>query len=138
MTLLSIQACASTPDLTQACLEVKASPRLNLYGGYPHAVTMYLYPLKGRRGFGPSNTDQLLEGAMPSGANGPRVPITFSPGETQSLEETFQPATAYVGIIVDYYRAPGDPEGTRMVVVEAKCGRGRPTVALLPRDVLLN
>jgi type VI secretion system VasD/TssJ family lipoprotein len=132
-----VLACAGAPKPAQVCLNIQASPSLNPYGGQPHAVTLYLYPLMETLGFQQTSTDDLLEGANPTGASGPRVPITISPGETRAFEEAFPPTTPFVGIVVGYYRAPGDSEGTRKVVVAAKCGRGSPSVVLSPRDVVL-
>lgn len=132
------QSCSSTPKPVEACLDVQASPSLNLYDGNPHAVTLYLYPLKSALGFRQMAVDDLLEGASIPNGEGIRVPISISPGEARSLTETYSPATQFVGVVVDYYRAPGDPEGTRKLIVEARCGRGRPSLMLSPRNALVN
>ena len=132
------QSCGSTPEPVEACLDIQASPSLNLYDGYPHAVTLYIYPLKSALGFRQMAVGDLLEGAPLPNGEGARVPITISPGEVRSLAETFAPSTTHVGIVVDYYRAPGDPEGTRKLIVGARCGRGRPSLTLSPRNVMVN
>jgi predicted component of type VI protein secretion system len=120
------------------CLAVQASQNLNLYEGRPHAVTLYLYPLSGGLGFQQMGVDDLLEGATPPGSVGPPVPIAVSPGERREIQETFPPMTDHVGVVADYYRSPGDPEGTRRLIVEAECGWGRPSIMLSPGDILLN
>lgn len=132
------QSCNSTPKPVEACLNIQASPNLNLYDGNPHAVTLYLYPLKSALGFQQMAVDDLLEGASIPNGEGTRVPVTINPGEARSLTETYSPATRFIGVIVDYYRAPGDPEGARKLIVEASCGRGRPSLVLSPRNVLAN
>jgi type VI secretion system VasD/TssJ family lipoprotein len=138
---LVIAACliaCTTPKPAGMCLEVQASPNLNTYNGQPHAVTLHIYPLSGRLGFQQIGIDELLGGALPPGGVGPPRMIAMSPGQTRNIEETFDQTTVSIGILADFYRGPSDPEGNRRVVIEAKCGRGSPTVVLSAKDVTLN
>jgi hypothetical protein len=43
-----------------------------------------------------------------------------------------------MGIVADYYRGPGDAEGTRRAIVSAKCGWFAPAITLSPTDLLVN
>jgi type VI secretion system VasD/TssJ family lipoprotein len=130
--------CKTAPKPTEMCFNVQASQNLNSYNGQPHAVTLHVYPLSGRLGFQQAGIDELLRGASPPGVTGsPRI-IAVSPGQTRRIEETFDQATISIGILADYYRGPYDPEGTRRAIIEAKCGRGSPTVVLTAKDILLN
>ena len=130
---------AKMPKPRNVCLQVLASPNLNLYDGQAHAVTVYLYPLISPLGFEQARVEDLLEGASPPGVAGPPVAISVGPGEQREFREAFPPSAAYMGIVVDYYRAPGDAEGTRRAVVPATCGRfSSQTITLSPQDLFLN
>jgi type VI secretion system VasD/TssJ family lipoprotein len=130
---------AKMPKPREVCLQVQASPNLNLYDGQAHAVTVYLYPLISPLGFEQASVQDLLEGATPPGVAGPPVPITVGPGEQREFQEAFPQTAAYMGIVVDYYRAPGDPEGTRRAVVPAACGLfSSQSITLSPQDLLVN
>ena len=64
------------------------------------------------------------------------TPITVSPGEERLLRETYPPETRQLGLVADYYRAAGDPEGTRTQIVDAGCGMlFKPGLVLSPRDI---
>lgn len=126
------------PEPVRACLTVQASPNLNLYEGQPHAVTLYLFPLTGTLGFEQVSVPELIGGLVPPGAAGAPIPITVAPGEQRAFEEALPAAAVYVGIVADYYRDAGDEEGTRRVVVPARCGLFSETkIALSPHDVLV-
>ena len=43
-----------------------------------------------------------------------------------------------LGILADYYRAVGDPEGSRTQVVDARCGLRKPKLVLSPKDIYIN
>ena len=66
-------ACSGPPKPRDVCLQVLASPNLNLYDGQAHAVTVYLYPLISPLGFEQARVDDLLEGASPPGVAGHTV-----------------------------------------------------------------
>ena len=122
----------------RACLNVEASPNLNLYEGQPHAVTLYLFPLTGTLGFEQASVPDLIGGLTPPGSAGPAIPITVGPGEKRAFEEALPPAAVHVGIVADYFRDAGDEEGTRRVLVPAHCGLFSQTkVTLSPHDVLV-
>ena len=119
----------------EACAEFEASASLNLYDGEPHPITVWVYPLSSSSAFGQTSAAELLEGALPAGAVAPAVPLTLAPGEKRSFEEVFPAETQQLGLLADYYRAPGDPEGTRTQIVKARCGRGKPKLVLSPKDI---
>lgn len=130
---------AKMPKPRNVCLQVLASPNLNLYDGQAHAVTVYLYPLISPLGFEQARVEDLLEGASPPGVAGPPVAISVGPGEQREFREAFPQTAAYMGIVVDYYRAPGDAEGTRRAVVPATCGLfSSQAITLSPQDLLVN
>lgn len=127
--------CASGSKPRDACAVLYASERLNLYDGVSHPITVYVYPLSSSSAFEQTSVVELLEGTTPAGALAPPVPITVAPGEERSFRETFPAETRQLGILADYYRAPGDPEGTRTQVVPARCGWRKPKLTLSPKDV---
>lgn len=133
-------ACAGgAPEPTRACLTFQGSPNLNLYDGQPHAVTLYLYPLTGTLGFEQASVQDLLEGQSPPGAAGPPVSLTVAPGEKIDFDQSLPPSAQYLGIVADYYRAPGDSEGRRRAVVPAKCGLfSTQRISLLPQELVPN
>lgn len=134
--LALLPACASSNKPVEACVVFSASSNLNLYDGQPHALTVYLYPLASSQGFQQANVDDLLGGATPPGVLAPPSPITIAPGEEKrSFEDLFPSQTTEVGVVADYYRAPGDPEGTRTQVVPARCGMRKPKLALSAKDI---
>lgn len=134
--LALLPACASSNKPVEACVIFSASSNLNLYDGQPHALTVYLYPLASSQGFQQANVDDLLGGATPPGVLAPPSPITIAPGEEKrSFEDLFPSQTTEVGVVADYYRAPGDPEGTRTQVVPARCGMRKPKLALSAKDI---
>jgi predicted component of type VI protein secretion system len=137
---LASLACGGSgvPEPLDACLSFTASSNLNLYDGQAHVVTLYLYPLVGTLGFEQASVTDLLEGASPPGVAGPPVAITVGPGEERAMQEAFPATAIYMGIVADYYRGPGDSEGTRRAIVPAKCGWFAPAVTLSPTDLLVN
>lgn len=135
-TLAVASACGGGPGPQEACLRFDSSPNLNLYDGQPHVVTLYIYPLSSTAGFQRATIDDLLGGATPYGVLGKPVHLTIAPGEVaREFEDLFPMETTHVGLVADYYRTAGDPEGTRRQVVEAKCGRGKPKVTLSTKDM---
>jgi type VI secretion system VasD/TssJ family lipoprotein len=113
----------------------QASKNLNLYQGEPHPVTLLVYPLTSAVAFEQTSVSSLLEGKRPVGAPVPPIPFTISPGEERLFEDSFGPATTEIGIVADFYRAPEDPEGSRLQVVPAECGWFKTTLVLSPRDI---
>lgn len=131
----AVVGCRSASKPRESCAVFYASERLNLYDGVSHPITVYVYPLSSSSAFEQTPVVELLEGSTPAGAVAPAVPITVAPGEKRSFQETFPAATRQLGILADYYRAPGDPEGTRTQVVPARCGLRKPKLTLSPKDV---
>ena len=72
---------------------------------------------------------------QPVKLHGDPVIFTVSPGEKRIFFEALPPETNLVGVLADYYRAPGDPEGTRLQVVPARCGLRKPALVLSPKDM---
>lgn len=117
---------------------MRASPNLNSYDGQAHVVALHLFPLETVLGFEEAQAADLLAGVMPPGVTGSPLQLTVGPGEERGVEETLPPSARQLGIVADYYRASGDPPGTRKAVVPARCGLFRtPTVVLSPRDLLV-
>ena len=131
-------ACASTPEPREFCMRVNASPNLNIFEGQAHVVALYVYPLQSSLGFQQLSVGELLTGTSPSGAAGRHLQVTVAPGQELDFKESFPPSTREVGIVADYYRAPGDPEGQRKGVVKARCGWcSKAEITLAPKDLLL-
>jgi type VI secretion system VasD/TssJ family lipoprotein len=120
------------------CLELRASPNLNSYSNQAHVVVVDLHPLETPGGFEQLSAGDLIGGAKPAGAAGAPIQMTIAPGEQREVRETFPANTKWIGLVADYYRAPGAAEGTRKVVAPARCGRlGSNVVVLSPNDLLL-
>jgi type VI secretion system VasD/TssJ family lipoprotein len=129
--------CASKTKPKGACAVFYASENLNLYEGEPHPITVYVYPLSSQAGFVQANVEDLLEGDQPTGVMAPPIPITVAPGEERFFKEVFPPNVVQLGILADYYREDGDPEGSRTVVVKARCGMRKPKLTLSPKDIYI-
>ncbi len=137
--LAAVVGCAGTTvsPTKKVCIVFEPSETLNLYDGQPHALTVFIYPLSSVEGFEQTHPDDLLAGARPAGVVAPPVPFTIEPGEAErTFQEIFAAETTHVGLIADYERAPGDPEGLRRRVVPARCGIFKPKVGLSSRDLL--
>jgi predicted component of type VI protein secretion system len=96
---------------------------------------VYLFPLASTTSFEQANVNELLGGEKPLGALSDPLPVTLSPGEKRAFRELLPSQTNQIGVVADYYRAPGDPEGTRTLVVPARCGLRKPKLELTPKDV---
>jgi len=131
----TLTACGSVPKPKKACLVFYPSENLNLFDAEPHPITVYVYPLSSAAGFEQTNVDDLLGGSKPDGVLAPPVPITVEPGVKQAFSEMFPAQTSQLGVLADYFRARGDPEGTRTQVVPARCGIRKPKLVLSPKDV---
>jgi predicted component of type VI protein secretion system len=130
-------SCASGGKPQKACLKLDASGNLNFFNGQAHVLTVYFYPLASSLGFEQANVDDLLGGDTPPGVLAPPASATIRPGEEgRQFEDVFPNETSHIGVIADYYRSPGDPEGTRRQVVRAKCGwLGKPKLVFSARDL---
>ncbi len=122
----------------RACIEVTASETLHFYDGQPHSLTLFLYPLSGALGFEQASILDLLEGESPPGVVGPRAHVTVSPGESRRIEQAFPQTAAFTGVVANYYREAGDPEGSRRAVVPARCGWRTPEIRLSPSDLVID
>lgn len=132
--VLGAGACQSS-GVRNTCLELAASEQLNLYDGQPHTTVVYLYPLQSRLGFEQMSVIDLLAGESPAGLVGSRLAVTVAPGETRDVEETLPARTSLIGLVADFYRAPGESEGARKAIVEARCGFRAPRLVLSSREL---
>lgn len=132
--LLSL-ACGGGAGPVSFCVNVQASNDLNFYNGQPHVVALYIYPLRSQADFTRLTVEELLSDVTAPGIDPPRQ-ITVSPGQTLPFADTLPPMTTAVGLVADYYRRPGDSEGSRKAVLEASCGRfGKQKVTLSAREL---
>jgi len=123
------------PAERTVCLELTASPELNLYEGAAHAVVVQIYPLRDGWGFERASVDDLLTGAPFEGSLGSPMTLQVLPGEVVELEKVFPGPTSRVGFVADYYRTAADPEGTRKITTAAGCGSAAARVFLGPKDL---
>jgi type VI secretion system VasD/TssJ family lipoprotein len=131
----SLAACAA-PTGRKVCLNFHASPDLNLFDGQPHALQVRLYPMKTREVFQRMGADELLAGAQPEDLTDEPFQTTIVPGENRELRERFPLNTLFVGVLADYYRAPGERAGERKTTTRARCGWfSVPKVVLGPRGL---
>jgi type VI secretion system VasD/TssJ family lipoprotein len=108
------------------CLQLEASPRVNLYEGEAHAVVVYLFPLRSSDAFQDAEPAELLSGADVPGQSGPSADWTLLPGEVREIREPVQDGTERLGLIADFSRGP------RRVLLQVGCGReGRPRIVRL-------
>jgi type VI secretion system VasD/TssJ family lipoprotein len=122
--------CASGPEPSEMCLDVDASPKLNLYEGEPHVVVLKFYPLQNVAAFQAADAQDLVNGKKLSGTTGDPWEATVLPGQKLELSEKLPRDTGNVGIVADFF------SGASRAVVPAKCGMfGRPSVVLSASDV---
>ena len=82
--------------------------------------------------------EELLAGATPPGVLSSPRRITVAPGDDgRKFEDRFPDSTRQLGVIADYYRAPGDEPGERRQVVPARCGFRTPKLELAAKDLYL-
>jgi type VI secretion system VasD/TssJ family lipoprotein len=132
-------ACAGAPKPVEACLTIKPSEKLHTYDGQPHVLPLSIYALNSTLEFERIDVSALLAGDQkPEGVVGGPLELLVYPGQVVEFHEVLDPKTTQLGIVADYYRAPGDPPGTRRVVVPADCGMfGNPSIRLGPTDILV-
>lgn len=134
-----VGACSSRPKPREACLRLNAAANLNYHDNQAHALTLLVFPLSSTVGFSNTPVEELLAGATPPGVEGSPIQIAIKPGEEDKrFEELFPAETVFLGVIANYYRSPGDPEGSRTQVVPARCGWRTPRLSLAAKDVYLD
>ncbi len=118
-----VLGCGGAPDPVGFCVDIQGVRDLNSHDGQPHVVVLYLYALASSPGFRQLTADDLLAGARPTGMleDEPRT-LTVGPGQILAHADTLPPETREVGIVADYYRAPGGGAGERKAVLPADCG----------------
>ncbi|MEZ4217991.1 MAG: type VI secretion system lipoprotein TssJ [Myxococcota bacterium] len=123
-----------------ACLRLDADADLNLYNEQSHPVTVFVFPLSSSAVFEETPVDDLLAGVEGTGMLSRPAQLALGPGEQgRRFEKLFPGETQHLGVIADYYRAPGDPEGSRRQVVPARCSFFfTPRLHLTARDLYLD
>jgi type VI secretion system VasD/TssJ family lipoprotein len=139
-----MEGCKSCNDVppkpyAEVCFTLNAGANLNFYDGQSHVVVLYVYPLDSALAFDAANVEDLVGGSGLSGALGKPRELTVAPNQEIAFNEQFPLNTTHIGLVADYYRAPGDPPGTRKASLAAKCPEEgpRPMVALTARDLLV-
>ena len=123
----------------EVCILIEAGPSLNLYDGEAHALNLLIYPLTGPAAFREASVDDLVSAHGIAGAAGPAISVMLSPGEVREVREAFPPATAYVGVVANYYQGGFDNPGNRRAVIEGRCSLfGTDKVTLTARDLLVD
>ena len=132
-----LAACAGNGSPKSACLRFDADPDLNLYNDQSHPVTVFVFPLASSAVFEQTSVDDLLAGVEGTGMLSRPAQLTIGPGEQgRSFEKLFPADTEQLGVVADYYRAPGDPEGERRQIVPARCTPFfTPSLRLTARDL---
>ena len=118
------------PTTPRLCLRVEASPRLNFFSGQPHVVRLVLYPLESSLAFEQMDPDVLLRGEQPAGVVGAAIQVKLVPGETRELGDPLPASVRTIGLVGDFYRAPGAQEGRRTATVAVNCAQGSVRVPL--------
>jgi type VI secretion system VasD/TssJ family lipoprotein len=118
------------PTTPRLCLRVEASPRLNFFSGQPHVVRLVLYPLESSLAFEQMDPDVLLRGEQPAGVVGAAIQVKLVPGETRELGDPLPASVRTIGVVADFYRAPGAKEGRRTATVAVNCAQGSTRVPL--------
>jgi type VI secretion system VasD/TssJ family lipoprotein len=121
------------PAARGICLQLEASPRVNLHDGEAHAVVVYLLPLRSTAGFLEAEPAALLGGAAVPGQSGAGADWTLLPREVREIREPVQEGTQFVGVVADFSRGP------RRVALALGCGPdGKPRrVSLLAGEIEL-
>ena len=136
---LVVGCASSSAKPTELCLSLQASSDLNRFDGQAHVLVVHLFPLETSLGFEQQDTRDLLTGTQPAGLKGKPIQVMMTPGESKELRELLPAGTSFVGVVADYYRAPGEAERGQSAVVPARCGfaGGGATVSLGAREIQL-
>lgn len=125
------------PTSPRLCLRITASPRANFHSGQPHVVRVVIYPLESALAFEQASDESLLAGTKPKGAAGESIDVRVVPGETRSLTDPLPANARSLGIIADYFRAPGAAAGQRRATLTASCARGEIPLQLEESEIRL-
>jgi len=118
------------PTTPRLCLRIEASPRLNFFSGQPHVVRLLLFPLESSLAFEQADPDGLLRGEQPAGLVGAAIQVKLVPGEKRELGDPLPASVRTIGVVADFYRAPGAQEGRRKAAVAVNCAQGSTRVPL--------
>lgn len=120
----------------EVCLEVEASPSLNLYDGQAHALNLFFYPLTGPAAFQEASIEDLVSGRQIDGSAGPPISLMMSPSEVKEMREAFPPSTAFIGVVANFYQPGLETPGNRRALVNGKCSLfGSEKIMLTARDL---
>jgi hypothetical protein len=87
-------------------------------------VRLLILPLTSALAFEQASEDSLLSGGRPQGVAGEAIVARVVPGEKRTLVDPVPPNTRSLGVVADYYRAPGASIGPRKLTVPASCSGG--------------
>lgn len=93
-------------DAGPLCIQLRATKKLNLFEGQPHAVVVYFYPLSNVTGFEATAARDLIRGAKPDGLAGESWRTTVLPGQKLKLAEKVPELATHIAIVADYYAGP--------------------------------
>jgi len=130
-----VSACTTSGVPVRGCFDLEASSDLNTYDSEPHAVTLYVYPLRKADQFERADVDALLEGFKPEGIAAPPRALTITPGEEKTFEHSYPSGTRRLGLLADYYSTPKHPAGRRLKVLPVRCGLREPSLSLSRRGI---
>jgi hypothetical protein len=123
------------PTSPRLCLRVQAGPRANFYENRPHVVRLVIFPLTSALGFEQASESMLLGGGSPQGAAGPPVQARVVPGETRVIADALPAGTRTLGVVADFYRAPGRAGAPRKLTLPASCAHGETALYLDEREI---
>ena len=123
------------PTAPRLCLRVQSGPRANFYENRPHVVRLVIFPLTSTLGFEQASESMLLGGGKPQGAAGDSIQARIVPGETRGLADALPPNTRTLGVVADYYRAPGSAGAPRKLTLTASCAHGETLLYLDEREI---
>ncbi len=142
---LLLGGCASS-GVREACLKVRADDDLAFYDGQPHVTVLHIWPLSDPLGFEQTTEEGLLsllsDDKRARGQAGERRELPVKPGSRFTRRLSFPGETTTLGLLADFYQAPGVEAGRRKDMVEADCGWlfgwfGVPKLHLTRHDLLV-
>ena len=93
-------------DAGPLCVQIRASKKLNMFEGQPHALVVYFYPLSNVTGFEATSARDLIRGAKPDGLAGESWRTTVLPGQKLKLGEKVPELATHIAVVADYYAGP--------------------------------
>lgn len=93
-------------DAGPLCIQLRASKKLNLFDGQPHALVVYFYPVANVTGFEAMPVRDLIRGGKPDGLAGESWRTTVLPGQKLNLGEKVPELATHIAVVADYYAGP--------------------------------